>query len=284
VNPRHRQEVEARLRTRIVSTQALSGGDISDCHGVVLADGRAVFVKANSRAPADFFGAEARGLTWLAEAGRLRIPAVLAVARHFIVLEWMKPGRSAADFDERLGRELAELHRAAPGGGLGLDHDNFIGPLPQCNTPTATWAEFYRARRLEPQLRQAVDAGLLPLAPRRAFERVLGQLEQRIPPGQPACRLHGDLWSGNVIRDELGAPCLIDPAVHGGDREIDLAMMRLFGGFSARVFEAYEEAWPLVPGGAERVPLYQLYPLLVHLNLFGASYLSRLESTLAALE
>jgi fructosamine-3-kinase len=282
VNPRHREEVEARLGTRIVSTRALSGGDTSEAHVAVLSDGREVFVKASSRAPTDLFDAEARGLMWLAAAGRLRIPAVIAVARHSIVLEWMKPGRPAADFDERLGRELAELHRTAPGG-FGLDHDNFIGPLPQSNAPTATWAEFYRARRLEPQLRQAADAHLLPPALKRAFERLLGQLEDRIPHGQPAARLHGDLWSGNVICDELGAPCLIDPAVHGGDREIDLAMMRLFGGFSARVFEAYGEAWPLAPGGAERVPLYQLYPLLVHVNLFGASYLSRLESTLGAL-
>jgi fructosamine-3-kinase len=95
--------------------------------------------------------------------------------------------------------------------------------------------------------------------------------------------LHGDLWGGNLMCDELGAPCLIDPAVYAGHREMDLAMMRLFGGFSARTFQAYEEAFPLAGGYEERVPLYQLYPLLVHVNLFGGSYLASVESALAAL-
>lgn len=282
MNPRQREEVEALVGSRIVRAQALAGGDINECHGATLADGREIFIKANTRAPAGMFAAEARGLGWLAEAGSLRIPGVIVLGDHALVLEWIPPGRPAADFDERLGHGLAAMHQAGAGG-FGLDHDNFIGRLPQSNTPASTWVDFYRARRLEPQLRQAEDAGLLPPRLRRTFARVLPQLEGRLGPEERPARLHGDLWSGNVLCDERGAPCVFDPAVYGGHREIDLAMMRLFGGFSARVFDAYEEVWGLPPGASERTPIYQLYPLLVHVNLFGGAYLGNLESALAAL-
>jgi fructosamine-3-kinase len=285
LNPRQREEVEALVGSRIVRAQALAGGDINECHGATLADGREIFVKANGRAPAGMFAAEARGLGWLAAAAgaALRIPGVLALGDRALVLEWIPPGRPAGDFDERLGRGLAALHRTAPGG-FGLDHDNFIGPLPQANAPSATWADFYRARRLEPLLRRAGDAGLLSPRIRHAFARVLSRLEERLGPEEPPARLHGDLWSGNVLCDDGGAPCVFDPAVYGGHREIDLAMMGLFGGFSARVFDAYAEAWALSPGAAERTPVHQLYPLLVHVNLFGGAYLGNLESALAAVD
>jgi protein-ribulosamine 3-kinase len=174
------------------------------------------------------------------------------------------------------------LHRAgAPG--FGLDHDNFIGRLPQANGPLATWAEFYRQRRLLPQLRRAVDGHLASAAMRRGFDYLLPRLEELVGPPEPPARLHGDLWAGNAIVDERGQPCLIDPAVHGGHRELDLGMMRLFGGFSARVFAAYEEAFPLAPGSEARVPLYQLYFLMVHVNLFGGSYVASVESALGRL-
>ncbi|HSZ80686.1 MAG TPA: fructosamine kinase family protein [Polyangia bacterium] len=278
--------LEVAVSARVVGARAVSGGDINVAEAVTLDDGRRLFVKTNPRAPKDMFAAEARGLAWLAEAHALRVPAVVATGAGFLALELVVSPRGGAaaaparDFDERLGRGLAALHRAgAPR--FGLDHDNFIGRLPQDNTAVAgAWSDFYRGRRLEPQLRLAVDAGLASSRLRGGFARLFAELDALVGPPEPPARLHGDLWGGNHLVDEAGAPCLCDPAAYGGHREIDLAMMRLFGGFGARVFAAYDEAWPLAPGHAARVALYQLYPLMVHVNLFGGSYVGQVEALL----
>jgi fructosamine-3-kinase len=226
------------------------------------------------------FPAEARGLAWLAEANALRVPAVVAADPGFLVLELIVPGPRAADFDERVGRGLAALHQS-PCEGFGLDHDNFIGRLPQRNTPKPDWATFYREARLEPQLRAAADRGLASKRMRDGFAALFAVLEDRVGPPEPPARLHGDLWGGNLHTGEDGGPVLIDPAVYGGHREIDLAMMRLFGGFGPRVFDTYAEAHPLAEGHEDRVPLYQLYPLMVHVNLFGAGYVGSVERALS---
>jgi fructosamine-3-kinase len=272
------------LGAAVTSARSLAGGDINEAYEVALADGRRVFVKTNARSPHGMFAAEARGLGWLAEAGTLRIPKVLAASApdaeaQFLALERVGSGAPARDFDERLGQGLAALHRHGALG-FGLDHDNFVGRLPQSNAPAPTWAEFYRTRRLEAQLRRATDAGLASRRMRAGFERLFAELEELVGPAEPPSRLHGDLWGGNLLCDDRGAPCLIDPAVYGGHREIDLAMMRLFGGFGARVFSAYDETWPLADGHAERVALYQLYPLMVHVNLFGGGYVASVEAAL----
>lgn len=279
-----REAIGAALGARVAATRGLSGGDINEAHQVTLDDGREIFVKTNRHPPAGMFPAEARGLDWLRAAGAVRVPEVLAVDERFLALELIRPGKPRARFDEELGRSLAALHRAAPAG-FGLDHDNFIGRLPQSNQPTSApgWAAFYRDRRLQPQLQRAAGAGLLPAALRRDFDRLFGRLEALVGPEEPPARLHGDLWGGNLMCDPEGAPCLIDPAVYGGHREMDLAMMRLFGGFRNAAFAAYGEAYPLAAGHAERVPLYQLYPLLVHVNLFGGSYIASVASALSSL-
>jgi fructosamine-3-kinase len=285
-----RAALEAALGSEVSQAGSLSGGDINQAHQIALADGRRLFVKTNARSPRGMFAAEARGLRWLAEPGALRIPEVVAVSRpedahQFLVLELIASGRPADDFDESLGRGLAALHRAgAPD--FGLEHDNFIGWLPQENAPAATWTEFYRTRRLEPQLRRAVDEGTATPRMRRGFDQLFRVLDDLIGSPElcePPARLHGDLWNGNLLCDDGGAPCLIDPAVYGGHREIDLAMMRFFGGFGARVFAAYEEVWPLADGSQARVPLYQLYPLMVHVNLFGGGYVGSAEAMLERL-
>ncbi len=275
----------AALGSPVAGARPLSGGDINDAYEVTLGDGRTLFVKANATAPGDMFIAEARGLAWLGEAKALRVPAVVAASgandvTPFLALEMIKQARRAPNFDERLGRGLAALHRHGAGA-FGLDHDNYIGRLPQANRFAVAWPEFYRVRRLGPQLKRAVDGGLASVRMRRGFERLFATLDELCGPAEPPSRLHGDLWGGNLIGDEHGEPVLIDPAVYGGHREIDLAMMRLFGGFGARVFAAYEEAWPLAHGHGERVPLYQLYPLMVHVNLFGGGYVGSVESALA---
>src|SRR6185436_7332699 len=172
------------------------------------------------------------------------------------------------------GRGLAALHKfGAPY--FGLDHDNFIGSLDQANDRRAAWADFYRDLRLEPLVARAAERGLVGVQLRRDFERLFERLDSLVGPAEAPARLHGDLWGGNLHVDERGQPCLIDPAVYGGHREIDLAMMRLFGGYGPRVFDAYEEAWPLSEGHERRTPLYQLYPLLVHVNLFGSGYVGQ---------
>jgi len=277
--------VESALGSAVVTWDAMGGGDINAAHEARLADGRMIFVKSNDDAPKGMFAAEARGLSWLAEARALRVPSVLAETQDFLVLEHLAPGRRRPDFDEALGRGLADLHRKGAES-FGLDHDNFIGRLPQANAPlpTPTWAEFYRERRLLPQLRLAVDGRRASPAMRRGFDRLLPRLEEIVGPPEPPARLHGDLWGGNAMVDERGQPCLIDPAVYGGHREVDLGMMRLFGGFSGRVFAAYEEAFPLPPGSEARVPLYQLYFLMVHVNLFGGSYVASVEQALDRLD
>jgi fructosamine-3-kinase len=277
----------AALGGRVATSRRLAGGDINEAYEIALADGRRLFAKTNGQSPRGMFAAEARGLAWLDGAQALRIPQVVAVsdaddAQQFLVLELVTSGPPARDFDERLGRGLAALHRTgAPG--FGLDHDNFIGRLPQPNATVASWAELYRGRRLEAQLQLAAEGGLATPRMRRSFDRLFAALDELVGPPEPPARLHGDLWGGNLLCDELGAPCLIDPAVYGGHREMDLAMMRLFGGFGPRVFAAYEEAWPLSDGHRERVALYQLYPLMVHLNLFGGGYLGSVEAALGRL-
>jgi fructosamine-3-kinase len=283
------EAIAQRVGSAIAKAWSLAGGDIHEAHAAELADGRRVFVKSNPEATAGMFAAEARGLDWLRAAGAVRLPEVVAVADgaggdrqepRFLVLEYIEPAPKIADFDELLGRGLAAVHHfGAPS--FGLDHDNFIGVLEQPNGPAADWATFYRARRLEPQLRRATDQGLASTGLRRDFDVLFSRMDGLVGPTEPPSRLHGDLWGGNLHVDERGLPCLIDPAAYGGHREVDLAMMRLFGGFGRRVFDAYEEAWPLAPGAGTRIPLYQLYPLLVHLNHFGPGYASAVARALA---
>jgi fructosamine-3-kinase len=286
VNERTRAAVARLLGATVTRAEPLSGGDINAAYRLELGDGRRVFAKTNDRAPAGFFEAEARGLGWLSEARAVRLPAVLGSgpgregASPFLLLEWIEPGARVRDFDERLGERLASLHRAgAPG--FGLDRDNFIALLPQSNQAEPSWAAFYRERRLSPLIELARRRGIEDAGLDRDFDRLLPRLEQLVGPAEPPARLHGDLWGGNLHVDAAGQPALIDPAVYGGHREVDLAMMRLFGGFGPRVFEAYAASYPLAPGHRERVALYQLYPLLVHLCSFGAGYLAQLKSALA---
>lgn len=285
MNPRLCAALEARLGAKLSGVTRVSGGDINDAYSAELDGGRTVFVKTHANAPESMFPAEARGLDWLRGRSGLRVPEVLAVSAPgdevaYLVLEWLESASPAPDFDERLGRGLADLHRAAVPG-FGLDHDNFIGSLTQANRPRESWVAFFREQRLEPQLERLAAARRASFSLRRGFERLFERLPELWGEPEPAARLHGDLWGGNLHVGARGEPCLIDPAVYGGHREIDLGMMRLFGGFSERVFQAYDEAFPLSPGAAERLPLSQLYPLLVHANLFGGSYVGSVERIVA---
>jgi fructosamine-3-kinase len=276
--------VSAALGSSMRTYARAHGGDINDAYDVTLADGRLVFVKSNDEADPRMFACEARGLEWLREADAIRIPRVLAHGEDdiaFLVLERITTAARAADYEDRLGRGLAVLHRAGwDDRRFGFNEPNFIGSLTQENTCADTWPDFYVTRRLEPQVRTAIDRGRAPASWQRGFARLFAVMDDLAGPPEPPSRLHGDLWSGNVMVDEHGAPCLIDPAVYAGHREVDLAMLRLFGGMSARTLAAYHEAAPLAAGHESRVALYQLYPLLVHVNLFGGSYVSSVERAL----
>ena len=265
--------VEALLCCAVVETRPQGGGCIGESSAVRIEGGERLFVKDYAGGPAGMPSAEAHGLAWLAGAGALPVAKVRAHSDEagLLLLEWIESGRPGADFDERLGRGLAALHATAPPG-YGLERDNFIGSLPQSNAPADCWAEFYRGRRLEPMLRRAADAGVLPARLARRAGALLERLPDLCGPEEGPARLHGDLWGGNLMTDAEGRPRLIDPAVYAGHREMDLAMMRLFGGYSQRTFDAYAEAFPLAPGARERIPLCQLYPLLVHVLLFGGHY------------
>ncbi len=251
------------------------GGGSNHAARVELADGRVAFVKHHPQAPPGAFASEAAGLRWLGEPRALRVPEVLGVGEEpearFLALEWVGSGPAPAGAAERFGRGLARLHRAGADA-FGWHADNVIGPLPQANGPCDTWPEFLAERRLLPMARLAHARGGLGAAGLAAAEALAVRLPDLCGPPEPPARLHGDLWGGNAILGAVGGPALIDPAVYGGHREMDLAMMRLFGGFPAAAFDAYAEEFPLAPGHEDRVELCQLHPLLVHAALFGGGY------------
>jgi fructosamine-3-kinase len=258
----------------------LGGGDINEAFHVVLEDGTEAFVKTRRAVSPGEYGAEAEGLRWLAEAGGLRTPRVLAVDRSYLALEWIAPGRVDAAGEEELGRGLALTHLAGTerfGAPPTSEESSQFGSLRLPNEPTPDWPTFYAERRLRPLARIARERRALAGAGIDALERVCDRLKDIAGPPEPPARLHGDLWQGNVMADVHGRPWLIDPSAYGGHREVDLAMLRLFGSPSERMFASYEEVAPLSDGWQERVGLYQLLPLLVHALLFGGSYCTSAE-------
>ena len=270
--------VAGALGVEVVAASGLRGGDVAESYRVELADGRRVFAKTKAGAAPEFFDTEARGLRWLAAADALAVPAVLAVgnAPPFLVLEWVDetPGRRASDAD--FGRRLARLH-AAGAPCFGRDDRRTTGSRGLPNVPTDTWAEFYASCRLLPIARLAADANALSAGAVAGLEMLAGRLCEFGGADEAPARLHGDLWAGNRLIDELGRSWLIDPAAHGGHRESDLAMMQLFGGWALDVVAAYDEIHPLADGWEDRVALHQLAPLAIHAIKFGGTYASATE-------
>jgi fructosamine-3-kinase len=260
----------------------VGGGDINEAWHVRL-NGQEAFVKTRPDAGEGEYALEAAGLGWLAEPGALRTPRVIEVAEDYLALEWVTPGRLSAAGAEELGRGLATTHAAGspcfgdPGFGERLGVQARIGSLRLPNEPSEDWISFYAERRLLPLARMAHERHALSDGGVNAVERVCARLDELAGPAEPPARLHGDLWSGNAYADSEGRPWLIDPSAYGGHREIDLAMLRLFGAPSEHVFSAYEEITPLAEGWQERVSLWQLLPLLVHALLFGGSYRAEAE-------
>lgn len=269
-------KVEALLETAVVATTPVAGGDVCSATRVRLSDGRSAFVKTRSHAPADFFAVEAAGLRWLGEVdGGAPVPDVLACAEDCLVLGWVEAGRPTHEMVEGFARRLAVTH-AAGAPTFGAERPGYIGSIPLANSPEQTWAQFWAARRVLPYLRAAHDKGTIADADVAAVTKVVDNIESLCGPAEPPSRIHGDLWSGNVVWSEAAGGVLVDPAAHGGHRETDLAMLMLFGAAHlSRLVEAYDQASPLADGWAERVPLHQLHPLLVHAATHGGSYGAR---------
>ncbi len=271
---------------QVIEAQFLSGGNISTAAQVFSSEG-VFFVKWNhaepdSAAPIGMFEAEARGLDLLRHTDALLVPQVIGYGRQldksYLILDYIDTGGPGPDYAETLGQSLAVIHSHTQPL-FGLNFPNYIGSLPQTNTPTASGIDFFFEQRLLPQAGLALYKGLLSKTAYDALFRLRERLPNMLPNERPAL-LHGDLWSGNVLISEQGQPALIDPAVYYGFREADLAQTRLFGGFDQRFYDAYDETFPLHPGFEERVAIYNLYPLLVHVNLFGSGYVSGVERVL----
>ena len=262
---------------------ALSGGSINNAFRLETNAGN-YFMKYNrASAYPGMFEQEARGLELLRGADEIRVPEVILSGDEgtysFIILEYLDSTTKTDNFWEDFGRRLAALHKHA-GDKFGLDHDNYIGSLKQYNDQYENWTDFFREQRLMVQMEMADRSGLLPTQVRKAFEALFVRLDD-IFPEEPPSLIHGDLWSGNYMVDELGEAAIIDPAVYYGSREMDLGMSRLFGVFGPGFYEAYNEAWPMEAGWRERIEICNLYPLMVHVNLFGSGYLGSVESILS---
>jgi fructosamine-3-kinase len=265
-------EILRRLGGEAGSAERVGGGDINEAWRVRLDGGRDVFVKTRRNPGDGEYATEAAGLRWLGEPGGLRVPEVVGVGEDFLALEWIAAGRLDRAGEEELGRGLAGVHRAGAED-FGGPQPLRIGSISLSNDPSDGWGAFYAERRLRPLIGRAG----LSASGARAVERVCDRIDELAGPSEPVARLHGDLWSGNVLAGRDGRPWLIDPAAYGGHREVDLAMLALFGGPGPRFLDAYSEVWPPADGREERVGLWQLFPLLVHAVLFGGGYASSVE-------
>jgi fructosamine-3-kinase len=274
-----RTQIENKTGSRIISGSSLSGGCISNAYKIKTDAGSEFFLKINDDSPNKMFVNEANGLIEIKKAGVIRVPEVILFDDNFILLEFIRSGNKNKSFFTDFGRSFAMMHKFS-GEKYGFYEDNFIGSNPQKNIPDETesndWVNFYFNKRILYQFKLAEKNGY---ADRELREGISG-LEKRIEDilgnsTEPPALLHGDLWGGNYIVDEKGNACLIDPAVYYGHREADLAMTKLFGGFSSEFYIAYNDCFPLQDGFEYREPVYKLYHVLNHLNLFGSGYYSQ---------
>lgn len=273
--------IEANGLGALEKISPIGGGSINEAYRIETNSNR-LFLKLNDSGQfPKMFEAESSGLLLLSESD-FAIPKPKIVGERggmqFIIMEWIEPGSPKCDYWDDFGTALAKLHRLTSDR-FGLDHDNYIGSLSQVNNNHMKWADFYRDERLIPQMKLAEKTGRLSKRMRSGFEALFNKLSHLFPTEKPAL-LHGDLWSGNMMVSSDGGPCIFDPAVYYGHREMDLAMMALFGGFGESWEGAYNDVYRLESGWQERTEIGQLYPLMVHVNLFGGGYARSVETIL----
>ena len=265
----------------ITSHQPVFGGDINACFLINSNEGR-WFVKLNGAEGIDMFEKEYNGLTFLRNKTTLKIPEPLLSGvfenNSFLVMEHLQKETHTPQSWQSAGIGLADLHRQTQLQ-YGFAEDNYIGNLPQQNHLTGSWPEFYASQRILPLFQKALQKNFCTAEDRKAAELICRKLSDYFPQEPPAL-LHGDLWSGNMMACANGEVAIYDPAIYYGHREMDIAMTLMFGGFDSLFYEYYNEAYPLQTGWQQRVELCQLYPLLVHLNLFGSGYYGRIKSIL----
>jgi len=254
----------------VVSARPVGGGCINNGARLQTTSGTTFFLKTNRSAPEDMFAREAEGLRVLFVKDGPRLPQPFLHGLDFLLLEDLRPARARPDYWPEFGGRLAALHNHTSSR-FGFEHDNYIGSTPQPNTWDEDGYHFFTEQRLGFQAGLAQRKGLLGADERRRVERLCQRLPDLIP-AQPASLIHGDLWSGNAITDAEGGPAIIDPAAYYGWAEAELAMTALFGAFPEAFYRAYQDVRPLERGFVERFPLYNLYHLLNHLNLFGSGY------------
>ena len=273
------EHLESVTGSRLVKSAPISGGDINEAY-LLTFERSSVFLKYSSRASARHnLQVEAKGLEIIRKTGVIAVPNVIASGSYsnysYLLLEYIKTSRPTANQWNEFAQSLAKLHQQTADE-YGLDFDNYIGALPQSNTRHMSWVEFYISERLEPQWSSA--AAFFSDGDKATWRNMLKQLDGLLIDDRPEL-IHGDLWSGNVIFD-AARPYLIDPAICYAHREMDLAMSRLFGGFPASFYETYNSILPPREGWQQRIPLYQLYYLLVHVNLFGSAYAGSVKNIL----
>ena len=264
------------LGTPLLSVQYIGSGDINQARLLETAEGK-FFLKFNTKSEAfDMFQKEAHGLEVLRKPNVISIPEVLGIGESkdaaFLILEYIQSGHRIGNFWLDFGRKLADLHRITQPK-FGLNYSNYIGSLVQQNNPHSNWTEFYISERLMPQMKLARDMNRLKITDNQSFELLFKKLPDLLPEEKPSL-IHGDLWSGNFMANTNQQPVLIDPAVYFGNREMDIAMTKLFGGFDSDFYASYMESFPLKPGYSRRIKLYQLYYLMVHVNLFAGGYIN----------
>lgn len=274
-------KIEVTTGRQVQSSNRVSGGSINQAAKITLSDGRRYFLKWNTSADTRMFAVEKKGLALLASAQTsLRVPTVATTGKTdddigFLLQEFIMEGPANSNSASDFGRQLAHLHQHHQEK-YGLDYDNYIGRLPQSNSWHKNWIYFFIEERMEPQLKMATESGKLGTQTVAQFKSMYEKLPD-IFPDEPPSLLHGDLWGGNYFFDKNGQATIYDPATYYGHREIELAFTHLFGGFPTNFYSAYTEEYPLESGFSERKDIYNLYPLLVHTNLFGGSYARQVE-------
>lgn len=266
----------------ILSQHPLGGGSINDTYVLETKEG-SYFIKFNDAGKfPGMFEREARGLSLLAGTQSVKVPEVVQYAssadQAYLLLEYIAPGRADKGFWENFGHDLANMHQKS-NDFFGLDHDNYMGSLYQNNAPHEIWSDFFIEERLEKQVKLARNNGSISKTDAMLFDKLYPKLSVYFPPEPPAV-VHGDLWSGNYISAVNGKAYLIDPAAYYGHREVDIAMSTLFGKFDPAFYKAYNDNYPMEPGWEERLDIYNLYPLMVHVNLFGGGYWASVKNIL----